>query len=196
MLPDDPNAQARFFYLSLLGLVIAAGVFRAYRDRLGAALQHAMIWMLIVLGLVLVYGFKDRLVSQLYPDMAAPAGDHAITLRRATDGHFYARAEVNRAEVRFLVDTGASSLVLTREDAARAGLDPRTLRYTVPASTANGTVMGAPVRLNRIRLGDFVDRDVRALVNGGDMRTSLLGMSYLGRFRRLNVEGDTLLLAR
>jgi aspartyl protease family protein len=196
MLPDDPNDQARFFYLALLGIAIAAGLFHAYRARLGTALQHAAIWLLIILGLVLAYGFKDRLVSELMPGAAAPAGEGAIALRRAADGHFYARAEVNGAPIRFLVDTGASSVVLTREDASRAGLDPGRLSYTRPASTANGTVMGAPVTLDRVELGGVAHRDVRALVNGSEMRGSLLGMSYLDRFRRFSVEGDTLILAR
>lgn len=196
MLPDDPDAQARFFYLALLGIAVAAGLLRVYRARLGEALRHAAIWGLILLGLVLAYGFKDQLVSQLFPDLAIPTGDHAIALRRAADGHFYARAEVNGTEIRFLVDTGASSVVLTREDAARAGLEPLRLSYTMPVSTANGTAMGAPVELARVTLGGIAHADVRALVSGGEMRTSLLGMSYLGRFRRLSVEGDTMVLAR
>lgn len=194
MLPDDPDAQARFFYLALLGMAIAAGLVHYYRARLGTALRHAAIWALLLLGLVLAYGFSDELASQLFPDRARPAGEQAVALRRAGDGHFYARARVNGAEVRFLVDTGASSVVLSRIDAARAGFDPERLSYTVPASTANGTVMGAPVSLNRVELGGVTATGVRALVNSGEMRTSLMGMSYLERFSRLSVEGDTLLL--
>lgn len=196
MLPDDPDAQARFFYLALLGIVLAAGLLHGYRAKLGTALRHAAIWLLIILGLVLVYGFKDQLASQLMPGMASSAGDQTIALRRARDGHFYARVEVNGVQVRFLVDTGASSVVLTREDAARAGLDPDQLSYIVPAHTANGTVMGASVVLGRVELGGIAHRDVRALVNAGQMRNSLLGMSYLGRFRRLSVEGDRMELMR
>lgn len=196
MLPDDPHDQARFFFLALLGIAIAAGLVHRYRGRLGTALQHLAIWGLILAGLVLAYGFKDQLASQLFPDMAQPVGGETVALRRADDGHFYARAEVNGRAIRFLVDTGASSVVLTRTDAARAGLDVDSLNYTVPASTANGTVMGAPVRLDRVALGGHAVHDVRALVNSGEMRTSLLGMSYLDRFRRLSVEGDRLLLTR
>lgn len=196
MLPDDPNDQARLFYLSLLGLAIAAGLVHHYRHRLGVALQHLAIWALLILGLVVAYGFKDELVSQLFPDRAQPAGAGAVVLRRADDGHFYARLAVEGTEVRFLVDTGATSVVLSRADAARIGLDPDGLEYVVPASTANGTVMGAPVTLDRVALGGIADRQVRALVNGGQMRSSLLGMSYLSRFRRLSVEDDRLVLER
>jgi aspartyl protease family protein len=196
MLPDDPDAQARFFYLALLGIVLAAGLVHGYRARLGAAAQHAAIWGLIFLGLVLAYGFKDQLASQLFPYRATPAAGGTVELGRASDGHFYARLTVEGVELRFLVDTGASSVVLSREDAGRIGLDPGRLSFVVPASTANGTVMGAPVTLGRVELGGIVDSGVKALVNGGEMRTSLLGMSYLGRFRRFSVEGDRLVLTR
>ena len=57
MLPDDPEAQARFFYLAILGMAVAIGVFYSYRDRLGAAMQHAAIWALIFAGVTIAYGF-------------------------------------------------------------------------------------------------------------------------------------------
>ena len=65
-----------------------------------------------------------------------------------------------------------------------------------PLNTANGRVYGAGVVLDRVELGGFVDTEVRAMVNGGRMNDSLLGMTYLDRFRSFNVEGDTLLLSR
>ena len=196
MLPDDPDAQARLFYLALLGMALAGGVFYNYRDRLGTAAQHAAIWVLIFLGVTIAYGFKDQLSSQLYPGTARPVDERTIELRRADDGHFYARVRVNDAEIRFMVDTGATNLVLSRQDARRIGLAMDSLNYLLPSSTANGTVYGAGVVLDRVELGGFVDTDVRAMVNGGRMSVSLLGMSYLDRFRRFSVEGDRLLLSR
>ena len=196
MLPDDPDAQARLFYLALLGMALAGGVFYNYRDRLGTAAQHAAIWVLIFLGVTIAYGFKDQLSSQLYPGTARPVDERTIELRRADDGHFYARVRVNDAEIRFMVDTGATNMVLSRQDARRIGLAMDSLNYLLPSSTANGTVYGAGVVLDRVELGGFVDTDVRAVVNGGRMDISLLGMSYLDRFRRFSVEGDRLLLSR
>ncbi len=196
MLPDDPDAQARLFYLALLGMVLAGGVFYHYRARLGAAVQHAAIWLLIFLGVTIAYGFKDQLSSQLYPGTARPVDERTIELRRADDGHFYARVRVNGAEIRFMVDTGATNLVLSRQDARRIGLAMDSLNYLLPSSTANGTVYGAGVVLERVELGGFVDTDVRAVVNGGQMNISLLGLTYLDRFRRFSVEGDRLLLSR
>lgn len=196
MLPDDPDAQARFFYLALLGMVIASGVFYNYRNRLGAALQHAVIWVLIFLGAMIAYGFKDQLTTQLYPDTAQIRDGRTIALHRADDGHFYARVQVNGTEIRFMVDTGATNLVLSQQDARRAGFSLDSLNFVLPTNTANGRVYGAGVVLERVELGGFVDRDVRAMVNGGPMNDSLLGMTYLDRFRSLSLEGDELLLSR
>jgi aspartyl protease family protein len=196
MLPDDPDAQARLFYLALLGMALAGGVFYNYRDRLGTAVQHAAIWVLIFLGATIAYGFKDQLTSQLYPGSARPVNERTIALRRAGDGHFYARVRINGTEIRFMVDTGASNLVLSQQDARRVGLAMDSLNYILPTSTANGTVYGAGVVLDRVELGGFADADVRAVVNGGRMSISLLGMDYLDRFRSFSVEGDRLLLSR
>jgi len=196
MLPDDPDAQARLFYLALLGMALAGGVFYNYRDRLGTAVQHAAIWVLIFLGATIAYGFKDQLTSQLYPGSARPVNDRTIALRRAGDGHFYARVRINGTEIRFMVDTGASNLVLSQQDARRIGLAMDSLNYILPTSTANGTVYGAGVVIDRVELGGFVDVDMRALVNGGRMNVSLLGLDYLDRFRSFSVEGDRLLLSR
>jgi aspartyl protease family protein len=196
MLPDDPDAQARLFYLALLGMALAGGVFYNYRARLGTAVQHAAIWLLIFLGVIIAYGFKDQLTSQLYPGSARPVDDSTIALRRAGDGHFYAWVRINGSEIRFMVDTGASNLVLSQQDARRVGLAMDSLNYILPTSTANGTVYGAGVVLDRVELGGFVDADMRAVVNGGRMNISLLGLDYLDRFRSFSVEGDRLLLSR
>jgi len=196
MLPDDPDAQARFFYLAILGMAVASGVFYSYRSRLGTAIQHAAIWVLIFAGVTIAYGFKDQLVSQLYPDTAQMLDGRTIALHRADDGHFYARVQINNTEIRFMVDTGATNLVLSQQDARQAGFSLDQLNFVLPTNTANGRVYGAGVILERVELGGFIDTDVRAMVNGGQMNNSLLGMSYLDRFRSLSVEGDKLLLSR
>ncbi|MEO1492111.1 MAG: TIGR02281 family clan AA aspartic protease [Pseudomonadota bacterium] len=196
MLPDDPDGQARFFYLALLGLAVAAWVFKDYRHRLGQAAQHAAIWVLIFAGAVLAYGFKDNLGQMLNPDQALRVDENAVALRRASDGHFYATLEINGADIRVMVDTGATRLVLTEDDARTAGIDTGRLNFVIPASTANGQVMSAPVRLDTVALADFVDEDFRAMVNGGELDVSLLGMEYLDRYRSFQVEGDTMLLRR
>ncbi len=192
---ENTGDSARLFYLILLGMAVAVSVFVRYRGRLGSAMQQAAIWFLIFVGLIIAYGFKDQLLGQLSVGHAARSGNE-IALARGPDGHFHATLEVNGQDVTFLIDTGASDVVLTRRDAARVGLDPDNLSYTIPASTANGTVWGAPVRLGEVTLAGETEFDLRAIVNGGELDISLLGMDYLNRYRSWRVEGDTFYLMR
>ena len=196
MLPDNPDEQARLFYLVLLGAALAGGIFTMYRDRMGQALQHAAIWGLIFVGVILAIGFKDTLTATLIDDHPQRVSENAVMLERSRDGHFFATLEINDRRIRFLVDTGASDMVLTQKDAERAGFRISDLNFYLRAQTANGTVSSAPVRLDEVRLADFVDRDVSARVNGGDLGISLLGMSYLDRFDGYRVEGDRMFLYR
>jgi aspartyl protease family protein len=123
-------------------------------------------------------------------------GATVIEVPRERDGHYHMTLGVNGAPIRFIVDTGATDLVLSREDAARAGLDLDELRYFGRAFTANGEVRTAQVRLDEVRVGEIVDTFVPAVVNEGDMRVSLLGMSYLQEFGRIEIADDTLRLVR
>ena len=192
----DADSLARLAYFALLGAVLLGGVLAAYRGRLARGARDALGWVLIFLGFVAVYGLKDDIRRGLFPQDAVMISDNAVELRRGPDGHFRALARVNGVPVEFLVDTGASDVVLTREDAARVGFDPDALIYSRTARTANGVVSSAPVVLESLELGAFKDRNVPAAVNGGELFRSLLGMSYLEKFRRMTVEGDRMVLVR
>lgn len=192
----NPDTHARIFYLVLLGAFILVVVFSRYRGRLVQALQHAAIWALIFVGAVMAIGFKDQLAGLLWPGQAVQMGQGSFSFRQAPDGHFYVNADVNGAPVHFMVDTGATQIVLTPFDARAAGIDIANLRYTQPAYTANGMVMSAPVRLDSVTLGGITDRDVSASISSGGLRQSLLGMHYLDNWRSMRIEGNTLYLAR
>lgn len=196
MLPDDPDSQARLFYMMLLGAVVLVWVFRSYAGRLGQAVQHAMIWGLIFVGVIIAIGFKDVLISQLFDDEPQMLSDDTLVLKRDRSGHFLANVEVNGQDIQFLVDTGASDLVLSQADARVAGIDPDGLNYFMIAKTANGEVRSAPVRLDTVAMAKFIDTNVPARVNGGELDISLLGMSYLDRFRSFRVVGDRMYLSR
>jgi aspartyl protease family protein len=188
----------RLVYLSILLGVLGVGVLAAYRGRMGQMLQQAAIWFFIFLGGVVVYGFWEEISDIAVPRQAVSfEGDAAVVeVPRSRDGHYYMTLTVNGVPVRFVVDTGATDLVLTRADAAAVGLDVDALRFFGQARTANGVVRTADVRLDEVALGQIVDRNVRGVVNGGDMGTSLLGMSYLGDFGRIEIENDELRLIR
>ncbi|TCP42277.1 retropepsin-like aspartic protease family protein [Rhodovulum marinum] len=187
---------ARLIYLALLGAAIAGYFLLANRHRLGQVAQQAAIWGLIFIGAIAGVGLWSDIRQDVIPRQTVFAEESRIEVPRAPDGHYYLTIDVNGAPVRFVVDTGATDVVLTRADAERAGLDPQTLDYFGEARTANGVVRTAPVRLERMALGPIEDRGVRAFVNAGEMRESLLGMGYLNRFERIEVVRDRMILSR
>lgn len=190
----DSEDLPRLIYLVLLGCVVAGYFLMENRDRLGKTAQQAAIWALIFLGAIAIAGLWGDIRRSAYPTEAVVRGD-SLEVPVAEDGHFYLTAEVNGANVLFVVDTGATDIVLTRRDADRVGLEPDTLNYFGTAMTANGRVATAPVRLGSFTLGSVTETGLPAVVNGGALDTSLLGMSYLGRFE-MTLTRERLILKR
>jgi len=125
----------------------------------------------------------------------APAPANEMVLRPGQGGHYYVTADVGGAEIRFLVDTGASLIALSADDAERIGLEPDSLDYNGVVQTANGTTRVAPVTLDEVRIGQMeVDR-VEAIVSQAPMGMSLLGMSFLRRLEGYRVEDGNLVLS-
>lgn len=195
--PDTLEDQGNIMRIvAMLGWLILAGGagFAAFRSQPGTALRNIAIWIAIGLVLVLGYSLKDQIGGALMPSAGTEGPGGEMIFQRASDGHFHVEAEVDGTIIRFLVDTGASDVVLTKADAQRLGFDTASLDYTQVYSTANGTVYGAPIRLSAMTVGAIRVDDVKASVNSGEMDGSLLGMSFLSRLSGFTVEGDKLIL--
>jgi aspartyl protease family protein len=118
-----------------------------------------------------------------------------VELRAGRNGHFETRAEINGRGIEVMVDTGASLIALTFEDAERAGIYVRDSDFTQRTQTANGTARAAPVMLDRVTIGDITVRNVRASVaERGRLHVTLLGMTFLSRLSRTEMRGGTLVL--
>jgi len=103
--------------------------------------------------------------------------------------------QVNGARIPMVLDTGASSVVLTQEAAKAAGLPLEVLNYSVNVDTANGRARAAPVTLDRMSIGGITERAVPALIaQPGQLRVSLLGMSFLNRLESWEVRGERLVM--
>ncbi|MEH6830727.1 retropepsin-like aspartic protease family protein [Sulfitobacter sp.] len=187
---------ASLIYLVLLGCAVGGWLLTSGRDSIGKTLQMAMIWGFIFLGVVAGYGLWNDVQRQTTGGQMLQLGSGQISVPRQSDGHYYLNLALNGETVRFVVDTGASDMVLSIDDARRVGLDPDSLNFIGTANTANGQVRTAPVRLNTVRLGDITDTDVYASVNGGEMDGSLLGMGYLEKWGRIEISGGELRLTR
>jgi aspartyl protease family protein len=125
-----------------------------------------------------------------------PVFAYATTeLKSGGNGHFYVTARVNGNSIKAVVDTGASAVVLSYQDAERAGLKPRNLSYDVPVSTANGIAYGARVTLREVEIDTVSVDDVQGIVMpDGALQGTLLGMSFLGKLRSFQVENGRLIL--
>jgi len=203
LLGSVPVDQApRFVYLVVLLVVLGAGALWGLRRRdLGRNMRHAIVWLLIGAVFFVGYSFRDearwvldRVSGDLTPERGYGATPTEISFRAGPGHHFSVEAAVDGIPIVFTVDTGATEVVLSQEDARRIGLDTSILEYTRPYQTANGVVMGAPILLRRVAVGPVVVENVKASVNSAPMEGSLLGMTFLSRTGGYRVAGDTFTL--
>jgi aspartyl protease family protein len=124
-----------------------------------------------------------------------PEGSYnAVELDRQSDGHFYAEAEVDGGTIRFLVDTGATMVALSATDAESIGLDWNEAELQHVGRGVSGDVMGKPVMLKSVALGDLQATNVQAVIIPTGLDRSLLGQSFLKRVDSVNIEGDKMTL--
>ena len=165
-----------------------------------AVLVTAVISALVAVHAVRVFDARTRgapadAVSPVATAYAAPAAaGQPASLAKAADGHFWAEATVNGKRVRFLVDTGATTVALTMADARRLGIDLDALVFDRPVSTAAGEAHAAEVELDYVSVAGARVEKVQALVLEKGLASSLLGMSYLGRLSRFEATPTALIL--
>lgn len=193
----EGSELARLGYLLLLGLAVGGWLMAEPRQSMGKFLRHTAVWCFIFMGVLAGTGLWNNLQNQpVSRQLVFIEETPVIETPRAFDGHYYLTVHVNRVPVNFVIDTGATDVVLTRKDARRLGVDLDTLEFNGSAGTANGRVQTARMRVEELALGPIVDREVPVLINAGDMQTSLLGMSYLQKFSRLEISDGKLILER
>lgn len=183
-------------YALALLLLVGLWYFGSRQVKIVQALQQAAAWALIFFLAVAGAGIWFETQDRSGASQVRIEDTGKIVATRARDGHYHLTLVVNGVETDFLVDTGATDVVLTRSAALAAGIDPDTLNFVGRANTANGEVRTAPVRLETLSLGPVTDEDVYAVVNDGDMHQSLLGMGYLQRWGKIEITGGELILTR
>ncbi len=198
---DEDDGMALFFRL-LLVAGVGTSLLVHHRIRAGRAMKYMAAWVGIALVIFLGYSLRHelswmggRMAGELLPHRPEVTADEVV-LRARSDGHFALEADVDGVPIRFLVDTGASDVVLSPRDAERLGFETADLSFHQRYNTANGVVHGAPVRLGRVAVGPIALENVRASVNGADMRMSLLGMSFLGRLKGFEVKPGRMIFNR
>ncbi len=178
----------------------------------GRILRDSVIIGLVAIGIALVAAnrediyetigyeipaFKDtpQPLAKQNTEKVVPLSGVAISIPKSKiDGQFWTDARVNNGHIHFLVDTGASSVALTPEDAKKAGIRLDTLAYNVPISTAGGENVAAYVNLKSVSVGPVTIRNVRALVVPEGLNTSLLGMTFLGELQKVEATQNAIIL--
>jgi len=180
---------------------VGGAVLAMFRHRFTEALEAALFWAVLAMLLAAVYAYRaelrdvgDRVLAELVPGRAAVRG-MTVEIARGNNGDFQVATQVNGGRVPMILDSGASTVVLTQEAAKLAGLPLEVLAYSVSIDTANGRTRAAPVTLDRLAIGSIVERGVPALVaQPGQLRVSLLGMTFLNRLKSWEVRGDHLIM--
>lgn len=196
------DSFARLLYLGVLGAVLLAGLLGSGAGR-GDLLRPLAFWGLLLLAVVAAYQYRfelrdaaGRIAAGLLPGRPMPIGGGGrVLVERSSGGHFEVVAEVNEVPLNMLIDTGASGIVLSFDDARRVGLDPQALDFTIPVSTANGRALVARARADRLQVGPILRRDlVLHVAEPGRLPQSLLGMSFIDSLSRFEMRGDRLIL--
>jgi aspartyl protease family protein len=201
--PNDDFAES--IYLGIWGIVVAAGLLHR-RLRVAVVARDLAVWIFV--GLVLAAGYTyrydlngiaTRVVASLVPGAPISGIDQkgglTVTVVKAANGHFEANGLVNGAPVHFLVDTGATPVVLTASAAERAGIRPSDLSYSIPVMTANGEARAATVVLDTVTIGKITRHNISAVVApDSKLPGSLLGMDFLNTLSGFSVGGDKLVM--
>lgn len=195
-------------YLDIIRLVailafVSSGLIVARQINFGEVVRNIAIWTGLAAILLVGYSFRgeleavyNRVGGELVPSRAVAIEDDGLVITASADGHFYVDGRANGQRIRFMIDTGASSIVLSPQDASRIGIDLNELPFVQRFQTANGIGYGAPYRLDRLAIGSFAFADTAVSINEAEMSTSLLGMAFLDRLESFEIRGDKLYLRR
>ena len=202
----EPNPYREDNYLDIVRLVaflalVSSGLIFTRRINFGELIRNISIWTCLAALFLLGFTYRNeltrifyRVVGEMVPGQAIFIDGNSIILSVDMDGHFYANGKANGKSLRFMIDTGASDVMLTPRDAAHLGIDIRRLLFTKTYRTPSGIGLGAPYRLDSLTIGPLEYTNVAVSINKTDMATSLLGMSFLERLESFKFRGSKLYL--
>ncbi len=198
---DETDEKLNLLYPVLVLTLVSSGLIAMRRVRMGELARNLAIWIGIALVVAVGFAYQDELTSvatrlraELIPGYAVEDAAGELTIAESPDGYFYAIATVNGTPVTFLIDTGASDIVLSPGDAARLGIASEDLEFSRVVETANGMAQAARARVANFTLGPIQLRDVEVSVNQATMSTSLLGMAFMRNLASFEIRGRNLIL--
>lgn len=204
--PDQASSEDTYLEIArLVGAIVlvSSGLIYVQRIKFGEAARNVSIWIGMVSVLLLGYSYRTELSGIMYrvggeliPGLAVPLSPNEIIITASQNGHFYVNGRANGKRLRFMVDTGASDIMLSHKAASRIGIDFRNLQFTKSYRTANGIGLGAPYWIKKFSIGPFQFGEMKVSINQAEISHSLLGMSFLEQLQSFEFQGDKLYLRK
>ncbi len=185
----------------LLILILVAGGAFGRQIKLSQIISNIFLWAVIFLIVIVGYSYraeiiniKNRVFAEFSPQNASISQNgSSVLFNRSYNGSFQIKAQVNGVNLPMIFDTGASSIVLSLDDAKKVGINISALKYTIKMQTANGISYAALSTIKNIEVGNIERRNIKAFVTkDGALETSLLGMNFLRTLSSYSVKGDKL----
>jgi aspartyl protease family protein len=203
LFPDSASEADGPYLVRLLAIlaVVSSGLLFARDVKWKQTAIQVGMWLAVGVILLLGYAYQQelldvgtRLRTSLMPSYAVQTGTNRMEIAESESGGYNVYGAINGTQVHFMVDTGASDIVLTPSDARKIGLDLDKLTYDKPYGTANGVGYGASVVLDELTVGGIHFTKVRASVNQTEIGDSLLGMAFLHRLKSFSFANHRLVL--
>ena len=182
----NSNDTGSLIYLGVLGAILIFS-FLSWKNSFSKFIRFGLIWFIIFLFAILLALIWENHLDKKANGVNLNNGQNELVFTRSRDGHFYINLDINNYQIDFLVDTGASSIILSNNDGKKLGFDTEALSYWKSASTANGEILISPVILDQIKMGPIRFSNVKAFISQKNMEKSLLGMSFINRFKKLEI---------
>lgn len=197
---NSSDQQSFVFSLILLVFLVSSLIFRR-EIALSKALKYLALWALIALVGVGLYAyryqftdFKDKMLGAFNPAAVRTSDNGEMVINLSSEGHFFIDVAINGVPMRFMIDTGASDIVIDKNQAQKLGINTQDLVFNKRYQTANGSSFGASVVLQEVQVGNVKFHNIAASVNSAELGTPLLGMSFLRQFHKYEFYQDRLVL--
>lgn len=185
---------------AVMMLVLVGSSLIARRLPIGQTARMVAGWLLIFAVVLVGYSYRfelnevvRRVTGDLLGERGQTVGD-TLRVPMAPDGHFWVRAEINGEDVRFLIDSGATTTAMSTASAKAANIDVDRDGFPVTLNTANGIVEARRARIGQLRLGPIRSKDLAAVVSPAFGEINVIGMNFLSSLKSWRVEGRTLVL--
>lgn len=189
-----------FYYIVLIAFLLMSLFSRPMKK--GVLINGFLAWGIIFLFFITIYSFREPIIGginrvyfNLFPYMAKADQNGNIIFQKSSNGHFMLNIKTNDRNIKYMLDTGATKVCLTIDDARKIGINTDNLTFSMPFKSANGIGYAAPIIIKKMRVGHINLKNVPAFVNNAKMQSSLLGMSFISKLKSFNMSGDYLILS-